>query len=130
MPLPALLEKLRNAIPCRGLADDEIQRILEMAHRLSAPAGQVICKQGDEGNSMFIIVEGLVKVAVDCGMDKESLLNHLGSGEHFGELSILAGGPRAATVTAVTTTDLLEINRADVRTIFATVPGFAANLTR
>ncbi len=113
-----------------GLREDEIVRILRAAEAVLAPSGQVICRQGDTGHSMFLIQAGRVRVSVDRHGEGETTLNYLGAGNHFGELSMLIGGPRTATVRAVMDTELLELKREVFHRLMATVPGFAANLSR
>ena len=68
-------------------------------------AGQVILTQGDEGDSAFLIVSGAVEVVVGDG-DKAKTIAKLKDGDVFGEMSLLAPGPRSATVRALVDTEL------------------------
>ena len=79
---------------------------------------------------MFVIVRGRVSIHVDGANGERRLLNYLGPGDHFGEMSLLVGAPRSADVTAVMDTELLELTRPDFERTLAQVPGFAANLSR
>jgi CRP-like cAMP-binding protein len=72
-------------------------------------AAETIVREGDQGSSMFVIVRGEAAVTL-AGTDGE--VARLRDGSFFGEMSLLTGEPRAATVTAVADCDLLEI-RAD-----------------
>ena len=72
--------------------------------------GQVIFRQGDPGNEMFVIQHGKVRLTVGSeGHEKEVAL--LGAGQFFGELSLLGNAPRSATATAVEDSLLLAIGR-------------------
>lgn len=113
-----------------GLAEVEIGGIVRAARQTLVRSGQVVCRQGDQGDSMFLILSGRVCVSVDRVGEGETTLNHLGTGHHFGELSMLVGGPRTATVRAVMDTELLELGRREFHHLMATIPGFAANLSR
>lgn len=80
--------------------------MLKNLHREIYPAGEVIFKEGDAGNSAYIIEEGLVEVIVN-----EQQHNHIGKGELFGEIALIDQQPRTATVRAVENTVLIPIPR-------------------
>jgi CRP/FNR family transcriptional regulator, cyclic AMP receptor protein len=86
-----------------GFGDKELQRVAAIAKEVEFPAGKVIAKQGETGVGFHMITDGEVSVSVD-GVDHATL----GSGSFFGEMSLLDGGPRSATVTA--TTDLKTVS--------------------
>lgn len=67
-------------------------------------SGEVILKQGDDGNSAYLIVSGAVEVAVGEGSRSKTVAT-LGAGDVFGEMSLLAPGPRSATVRATDDTE-------------------------
>ncbi|WP_442484351.1 patatin-like phospholipase family protein [Aeoliella sp. SH292] len=113
-----------------SLADDEVHDILASCRRVTLASGQHAVRQGEPGESMFVIVSGRVSINVDEPDGDERVLNHLRPGDHFGEMSLLVGGSRSANVTAVMDTELLELTRADFERTLSRVPGFAANLCR
>ncbi|RYZ40387.1 MAG: cyclic nucleotide-binding domain-containing protein [Myxococcaceae bacterium] len=78
-------------------------------------AGQVVVREGDPGNSMFVVLEG--RVAVLRGNDgaANTEVGRLGAGEFFGELALLTGTKRTATVVTVEDVVLLELTQAGVR---------------
>jgi CRP-like cAMP-binding protein len=67
-------------------------------------AGDVILREGEEGNSAFLITTGSVEVIIGAG-SKAKTVASLGEGEVFGEMSLLEPGPRSATIKAVTDTE-------------------------
>jgi CRP/FNR family cyclic AMP-dependent transcriptional regulator len=73
-------------------------------------AGKVIFKEGEEGDQMFIIQEGQVKVSRNIS-GKEQILAILGKGDFFGEMAIVSKIRRTATVTVLTPVKLLAFNR-------------------
>jgi len=85
--------------------------------------GEIICLEGDAGNSMFIIKSGQVEVynTVDR---REIRLAKLGPGEIFGEMSLIDGRPRSATVRAITDVECVEITRAMFDKILAGSPNW------
>jgi predicted acylesterase/phospholipase RssA len=126
MPVP---DPVRHGNLLGSLADDEVREIVAACRQLHLRGGEAVCRQGERGDSMFVIVRGRVSIDVAAGAARQ-LINHLGPGDHFGEMSLLLDSPRSANVTAVTDTELLELARADFERIMAGVPGFAANLSR
>lgn len=100
------------------------------ARSVPAAAGEVICRQGDTGYTMYIVARGRVKLTVDRRGEPFQLLGYLARGEHFGEMAILTDGLRTATASAVIDTELLELDRDHFERLLDTVPGFAANLSR
>ena len=71
--------------------------------------GAVLFSEGDEGDHLYVIVEGKLKLGTSSGDGRENLLSVLGPGEMFGELSLFDPGPRTATGTAVTDVRLLSL---------------------
>lgn len=72
-------------------------------------AGEIILKQGETGNSLFIVCEGKVAVKLKAPDGKEINLYTLGDGEVFGEMALFGQRPRAATLVAAEASKLLEI---------------------
>ena len=71
-------------------------------------AGDVVMKEGDKGDELFIVLSG--KVAVVRG---EATLAHLGPGEHVGEMALIRAVPRSASVLAEVPTEMVKIKRSD-----------------
>ncbi|CAN7234446.1 cyclic nucleotide-gated ion channel [Pararhizobium sp. LjRoot238] len=82
------------------------------------PAGTVICRKGETGDRMFFIVEGRVSVATPNPVE-------LGSGSFFGEMALITGEPRSATVSAVTEVSLLSLYSVDFQMLSKSSPEIA-----
>lgn len=93
------------------LAEQELKDLAELAHFRHIEARQVVCQQGFRGEQMFAIVSGRVKVAVSSEDGKEAIFAVLGPGDFFGEISLLDGLGRSASVTAVDAGEILVIGR-------------------
>src|SRR5262245_59052231 len=78
---------------------------------LSFAAGEVIIREEDGGDSMFVIVSGEVNVSVVDG-DVARSVARLGPGDVVGEMSLMTGARRSATVTAATPVTVLEVTKA------------------
>ena len=119
------LQKLRlfSGIP-------EEQRVLleAGAQRKSFKRGEVIFHKGDEGNTMFIILSGQVKIVLPSDGGEEALLGQLDSGDFFGELSLIDGQPRSATIVASEPTETLVLHRDHWLAIVHSYPTIAINM--
>jgi CRP/FNR family transcriptional regulator, cyclic AMP receptor protein len=73
--------------------------------------GSILFAEGDEGDHLYVIVEGKLKLGTSSGDGRENLLSILGPGEMFGELSLFDPGPRTSTATAVTDARLLSLGQ-------------------
>ena len=71
--------------------------------------GQVIFKEGDAGDRLFVVISGKLKLGTYSNDGRENLLSILGPGDMFGELSLFDPGPRTSTATAVTDAKLLSL---------------------
>ncbi len=72
--------------------------------------GGILFKEGDEGEHVYVIVDGKLKLGTSSTDGRENLLSILGPGEMFGELSLFDPGPRTSTATAVTDAKLLSLS--------------------
>ena len=95
----------------RGFPENELWEVLRISKWRSFPAGVVLIKEGDLGDSFFILASGSVKV-----MRGKRLLNVLGSGDCFGEMSYLAkrDGPRSATISTATDCVVMKVRAQDL----------------
>lgn len=83
-------------------------------------AGQAICREGEHGNVMYVLLAGRAEVT-SGGL----LLEKVGAGEIVGELGVLDGIPRIATVTALTACTTVVVDRERFNFLVESTPGFA-----
>ena len=117
-----------TAIPLfSDLTAAEFVEIAVMLVRRPERAGSVIVREGDPGDSMFIVSTGEVLATIEeSGRQRE--LATLCDGDFFGEMALLSGEPRSATVTAMRNTELLELSRNDLHKIFSQHPEVEAKI--
>ncbi|ESY16598.1 MULTISPECIES: cyclic nucleotide-gated potassium channel [unclassified Mesorhizobium] len=89
----------------------------------TVPTGAVICRSGETGDRMFFVVEGRVSVATPNPVE-------LGPGAFFGEMALISGEPRMATVTAATSVSLLSLHAADFQMLCSSSPEIAEIIRR
>jgi CRP/FNR family transcriptional regulator, cyclic AMP receptor protein len=88
--------------------------------------GDVLFREGDPGERMYVIGEGKIKLGIVSADGRENLLAILGPGEMFGELSLFDPGPRTATATAIAETQLIALGNTDLTSFLSGRPDVAA----
>jgi signal-transduction protein with cAMP-binding, CBS, and nucleotidyltransferase domain len=112
------------------LSDDEVRRLATLSHiRLFAPR-EVIVRQGDPGGELFVILRGGVDVSAGRADNNKIDVTTLGPGDIFGEMSLMTGAPRTATVTTAEECELLVISPGDFRQLLAASPDLAKRIHR
>jgi len=94
-----------------------------MTTPLSVRAGQVVCREGQPGQEAFVVIEGEAEVSIGG-----SEVARIGPGGFFGELALLDGGPRVATVAALAPMELLVLTRAELYGVIEDAPRVAVRM--
>lgn len=119
----------------KPLTDEETMQIArETARRVFAPH-EIIIREGEAGETMFVINRGAVTIQVadetgGNGAAKTRILATLREGKFFGEMALLTGEPRSATVIAVEETEVFEIGHEAVKKLFEDNPYLVESLSR
>lgn len=111
-------EAVRDIFLFRALDEEQMQEVLDAMFERKVQPGDIVIKQGDDGDNFYIIQQGLYHVFV--AIDKNEKGNMVGKYEDsgsFGELALMYNMPRAATVEAVTNGSLWAMNRQTFRRI-------------
>jgi len=111
-------ERIKLLATCdlmRHLPAEQIEQILPCIHSRHLDKTEILFKAGDPGDALYIIARGKVEVLTDGlrGADAGGAIAQLGERHAFGEMSLLSGGPRTATIRAFEDTDLLKIVKED-----------------
>ena len=107
----SLVQALTVAALLAGLPAEHLAQLAATARRRTYRRGEVIFHQGDVGNSLHVLVSGVVKVVNDAESGAEAVLFILGPGDTFGELSLLDGEPRSASVEAMEPVETVMLDR-------------------
>lgn len=105
------------------LNDTEREALIQEMDLESHDEGSVIISEGDRGASMYVIASGEVKVYTRGSKTGSVYLAKLGEGDFFGEVSVLTGKPRTATITASQKTELLRLDKDKLDNALAKHPG-------
>jgi CRP/FNR family cyclic AMP-dependent transcriptional regulator len=98
----------------------DLQTIARVVRRIDHPSGTVVAREGDPGVGLFVILAGTADVTI--GGKKKATL---GPGDFFGEIALLDGGPRTATVTATADMEMLGLTEWVFRGLMQKQPGIA-----
>jgi response regulator RpfG family c-di-GMP phosphodiesterase len=112
-----------------GLDPDLLARIAGRLERVSFKQDEVICEEGGAGNRMFILDKGSVAVLKDMGWGRREL-KRLQSGEVFGEMALISGESRTATIQALCDTTCLVLGREDFDDLLNQEAQFAQRILR
>jgi CRP-like cAMP-binding protein len=116
--------ELLRAVPLfSGLSRRHTKKLAERADEVEFRKGEVVVEAGARGGSFFVIVEGEARVT-----KSGRTVARLGPGDFFGELALLDGGPRSATVTAATPLLTIRIFKRAFDRLVAQEPGVAAKM--
>jgi len=99
------------------LSKEELTSVASNLGEKIYAAGEVLFRQGEEGDTFYIIRDGKVAISVADAEGRSTVVAHLGKGAFFGEMSLLTGEKRTATITAEADTTVLALSKA----IFADV---------
>jgi len=113
-----------QAIPMfQACSQRQLTALARIAEVVEVPAGKVLARAGEAGQEFFLIMDGTAHVEVTPKKQVQ-----LGPGAFFGEMSLIDGGPRSATVVAETPLRLLVINRRNFSTLLTEIPDLTLNL--
>src|SRR5437773_6042539 len=90
------IETLRHVPLFESLDNEVAQELCELLETLDRKAGAVLFRAGDEGNAMYLIEQGKVRICVRTKDGHDVTLAELQSGDFFGEMALLGGNPRSA----------------------------------
>jgi len=106
-----------------GCSDEDVREIATLAHLLRFEDGAIIVPEGEEGLGFYLLLSGEARVMHD---DRE--INRMVAGEFFGEIALLEGSPRTASVVAVRSVVCLGILRGDFRPLLFRQPRIALRI--
>ena len=111
------------------LSPEDLEQIADIAQEQLFPSLSILCREGDPGNTLFIIVHGLVDVIM-AAERREMVIAERGPGEFVGEMAILESMPRSATLRARGEVRVLVIDGHSFNTIMMDRPEVAISVLR
>ena len=117
------IEALASMWLFRSCSKKDLAAIGRASEQLTAPAGRVLCKEGEVGHEFYLVLGGSAAVK-----RKGKKVANLGPGDYFGEMALLDRGPRSATVTADSDVDLLVLGQREFSGLIDEIPGLGHKL--
>jgi len=106
----------------------EIERLAGYAHVQRVRRGEVLFRRGDPGGTLLCVLSGRIRISLPSADGKELVLNVIGPGEVFGEITLLDGGERTADAMAASDGQLLTLQRRDLQPLLLSRPELAFGL--
>jgi small-conductance mechanosensitive channel/CRP-like cAMP-binding protein len=139
VPAPASFEfgakEARNALAqvqiLRDVLDgQQLDTLLSACKMRTFPGDTTLIRQGEAGTSMFVILEGGARVSVSVPGGESREVAVLTAGDIVGEMSLMTGAPRTATVTSLTALRVLEVTKQSIETLLSGNPGLLERFGR
>ena len=94
-----------------GLSDDDLEQVAAICKERLIPRGDLLVREGDAGDELFIITDGFVEVLLET---PHRVVVNLGTGQITGEMALVDGGPRSASLRAISDPTVVQvIHRSD-----------------
>lgn len=119
----ARVERLAAVSLFASCTPSELRELARITTELDAPAGAVLCREGATGADCFVVVDGEAEVTI-----AGDHVCTIGPGGFFGEMALLDGGPRVATVTASSDMRLLVLSRQEFASLLTRLPSVSRRM--
>ena len=124
------VEHLKKIPLFQSIPEGELLRLDENLRPVSIAKGEIIISEGEVGDCLYIIRRGQVKVIAEVKDAEEPVvLSFLGAGDYFGEMALITGEPRSATVLAEQDCSLYEVKKTDFDNLVMNNPAISLSLT-
>ncbi len=114
----------------KDLSLDQLEAVHQVTTEVEYLPGEVIVRERELGDQLYLLLEGRVRVLKDHGTPGESTLRDLEAGSYFGEMAILGGGERTATIVTLERSHLLLLNGNSLRELLMQMPDISFEIFR
>tara|TARA_Y100001934_G_scaffold50987_1_gene62226 strand:+ start:480 stop:1157 length:678 start_codon:yes stop_codon:yes gene_type:complete len=123
--LKSIKEALGRVVMFQSLGQSDLEALAGVARQITAERGELIVSQGSAGEGLYIVARGQIRVYLSDEAGKEIILGLEGPGAIFGEIAVLDGEPRSASVAAMERTELLMIEGREFRQLLEAHTGLS-----
>lgn len=113
-----------------GLTEQQFEQLAAGSARRSYPKGRTIVAEGEPSQSMYILLAGRAKVQRSDAEGKEVIITVLGSGEFFGEMSLIDDAPRSASVITIEPCEFMSVSKEAFKAMLAQSPEMCMSVMR
>lgn len=122
-------EVLADSALFGGLDPEALDAVVAGVERATLQGGEVLFRQGEAGDALYVVLGGRLRVELERG-DEPEVIREVGRGETVGELALITGHPRSASVRAIRDTELVRLSVERFRALLEEHPRTAVRLTR
>jgi signal transduction histidine kinase len=118
---------------CKLFSDlpaSDLEKVLRVTRELSIAADRVVFKEGDPGDGIYIVKDGLINISAVVATGESRVLSRAGPGDVFGEMAVLDNNPRSAGAVAAEASTVYFIERAEMLCLLDSTPRLAAAVVR
>ncbi|HEX6189233.1 MAG TPA: DUF1003 domain-containing protein [Pyrinomonadaceae bacterium] len=127
-PKPMTVEAIRSVTLFASLHDEEAEELVTLLQSRPVPAGTLLFHAGQNGDAMYLIQSGRVRIAVDDADGQQIVLAELAQGDFFGEMSLIDGKQRSADAHVIEDAQLSVLSRENFLRYINTHPGVALEM--
>jgi CRP/FNR family transcriptional regulator, cyclic AMP receptor protein len=127
-PQPMTVEAIRSVTLFASLRDEEAEELVTLLQSRPVPAGTLLLHAGEDGDAMYLIQSGRVRIAVDDSEGQQIVLAELAQGDFFGEMSLIDGKQRSADAHVIEDAQLSVLSRDNFLRYINTHPGVALEM--
>src|SRR6266852_7282015 len=125
-----VIELLHSMDIFADLPDVELSKIARLLKEHKVRENEAVFAQGDPGDSLYVVLQGRVRIATSDNYGRERVLAFYGPGEFFGDMAVVTGAPRSATASASTNLRVLQLRKDDFDVLVATSVGMMRGMLR
>ena len=130
--IPDKILRLKGINIFEGLSVSELAAIASVTEEVDYPVGEIVIREGESGETMFLIIKGEVSVIKGAGEEgkREIELARIGTGDYFGEMALFEDAPRSATIRTVEEARFLILHKQEFTEIVREYPQIALHICR
>ena len=114
----------------QGLSVSELAAVASVTEMVAYPVGETVIKEGDSGDTMYLIIKGEVAVLQTQGVNSEIEVDQIGEGDYFGEMALLDDIARSATIRTKQESRLLVLHKLEFTEIVREYPQIALQISK
>ncbi len=130
IPLTDKILHLKNIEIFADLSVNELAAVASVTEEAAFDEMEMVFREGETGDTLFLIVEGEVAVIKDCNADREFELDTIGPGDYFGDMALFGDDRRSATIRVKKDARFLTLNKQELQEIVREYPQIALHVCR
>jgi CRP-like cAMP-binding protein len=130
IPLTDKILHLKNIEIFADLSVNELAAVASVTEEAAFDEMEIVFREGEIGDTLFLVLEGEVAVIKDCNADREFELDSIGPGDYFGEMALFGDDRRSATIRVKKNARFLSLNKQELQEIVREYPQIALHVCR